>query len=226
MACSRVPAFEYRHLPRELAAARPRGVQRVPGAARFQMHREQAHFLRAAGIQAQLDTPAHVVAHRQIGEVGRACERQTAPDCKAIVLYRDASREAEPVVGEHEPRRFRTIHFLQRDDVGIERARMPLQRGDVFVASCELVRDVARHRAPCAIPRRIRGRARGRQGSQSLGCHEPFEIPGGDLEFRGCGLDQARERQQQRSGSGSGTIFHAPDYRMVTSSSVEPRPFR
>ena len=175
------------------------------------MHRQQPQFLRGAWKQPQLDATAHVIGERQIGEVGSTGKWQAAANREAIVLHRDATREAELIVGEHQPRGLGAVHFLQRDDVGIQSAGVPAQRGDVFAAARELMRDIAGHGTPRAIARRVRRRAGGCQRAQRFRRHEPFEIPGGDLEFGGSGVREGCERQQHGDGS---ALFHARDYRM------------
>ncbi len=89
-----------------------------------------------------------------------------------------------------------SVDFLQRDDVGIERARVAAQRGDVFVAARQLVRDIAGHGAARTVTRRIRRRAGWRQRPQRFRFHEPLEIPGGEFQLAGPARGRSRARRE------------------------------
>jgi len=176
---------------------------------------QQAQLLSRRREQPNFHAAPHIVIERNVPEFRTAGKRHAATDGEAVVLHRDAPRKAELVVRKYQPRGFGAVDFLQRDDIGIQRARVPAQRRDVLAAARQLVRDFAGHGATRAVTRGIRRHAGRRQCPQRFRFHEPLEIPGGEFQFLRWARRGRRAREQNEEGGdepGMGMAGAKPDW--------------
>src|SRR5688572_859796 len=88
------PVLEHRHLALQQTAVVAVRGQRVAVAGGFQVHGEQAHFARRAGLEGDVGAPAYVVFRQaQRLEVAVAPEADPAADREADVLHGAPLRE-------------------------------------------------------------------------------------------------------------------------------------
>ncbi len=92
--------------------------------------------------------------------------------------------EAELIVGQHEPRSLRPIHFLQGDDVGIQLASVAGKCVEIARRALEARGDVTGDAPFGACRGRTLRNAVGLQQTKLRGRDQPFEIPRRELEAR------------------------------------------
>ena len=175
------------------------------------MHGQQPQLAIRARKQPQLHAAAHVVVQRKRLQIRSAGEGQTATNGEAIVLYRDAAREAELVIREQQPRGVRAVDLLQCHHIRAEFTRVAAHRRDVFAAARHVVGDVAGNRTAGTVPGRIGRRAGRRERAQRFRFHEPFEVPGGELELGESRLGAGRSERKSQ-GKKNGAHEHARHY--------------